>query len=145
MKSNQEFFQLYQSVNGTTVLIIDRNTKDIIGWLEQFINDARIHGVDISLFRICHREPKDSTVPLNDWIKQNNLGGKIDGGRLYIFKQKPAKWLFVNDVDVKIIATNSYIPVNDYITSHWINSHPCVCYISDITPTKSRNKQIAVL
>ena len=145
LKSNEDFFQLYQSVRGTTVLIIDRNTKDLVGWLEKFITDAEHFGVDTSLFRVCHREPKDSSIPLNEWIRQRNLGGKIEGGRLYIFKQKPAKWLFANGIDVKIIATNSYTPINDFITSHWINTHPCVCYISDIKPTKSRNKQIAIL
>jgi len=145
IKTNTEFLQLYKTIDDITVIILDRNTKNTIEWLEAFINDAKSLDIDTSEFRICFREPKDSEVPLNDWIKKNNLGGSVDNGKLFIFKQKPAKWLFNNNVDVKIIATNNYTPINEPQTLHWTQSHPCVCYISSIEPTNPRNKQIAPL
>jgi hypothetical protein len=145
MRSNKEFLQLYNTIDGVAAIILDRNIENMIGWLNQFIHDATDMGIDTSKFRVCHREPKDSKTPINEWIKANHLGGKIDKGQLFIFKHKPAKWLFSNDVDVKIVGTNSYIPVSETSALWWMQSHPCVCYISDIKPTKTRNRAIAHL
>lgn len=145
LKTNREFLQLYQTVDGVAAIVLDRNTKDVVSWLQKFVDDARDLEVDTGLFRVCFREPKDSSTNLNEWIAENNLGGKLEGARLYIFRHAPAKWLFKNDVDVKIVATNSYTPVNNTTTMHWTQSHHCVCHITDIKPTKTRNRQIANL
>lgn len=145
VKHNNQFFELYKSLNRVSVIIVDRNTKDIISWLDQFIADADSNMVSRKDIRICFRESKESRIPLNDWIKENDLGGKIDSGKIFIFKQKPAKWVFSNDVTVDIVATNSFTPINEPTTRMWIDSHPCVLFISEIKPTTSRNKQIANL
>lgn len=145
LKSNQEFLQLYRSIGGPAAFILDRNTENLIDWLDKFISDAKELGIDTQDFKVCHREAKDSSIPLNDWIKDNGLGGSVKDGKLFIFKQKPSKWLFSNGTDVKIVGTNSYTPVNETSTMWWMQSHPCVCYVSNITPTKSRNRQIAHL
>jgi hypothetical protein len=145
MKSNKEFFQLYQEVDSLTAIIIDRNTKDVLHWLTQFLKAAKDAGVNTDEFRVCYRESKNNKIMLNDWIKENNLGGSVESGKLFIFLQKPAKWIFSKKVDIKIIGTNSYSSVTDMPTAAWMVSHPCVCYISNIRPTKIRNKQIASL
>jgi hypothetical protein len=145
VKHNNQFFELYKSLNRVSVIIVDRNTKDIISWLDQFIADADSNMVSRKDIRVCFRESKESRVPLNDWIKDNDLGGKIDSGKIFIFKQKPAKWVFSSDVNVDIVATNSFTPINEPTTRMWIDSHPCVLFISEIKPTTSRNKQIANL
>jgi hypothetical protein len=145
LKSNREFLQLYKTVGGPAAIILDRNTENLIDWLDKFISDAKELDIDTQDFKVCHREAKDSRIPLNDWIKENGLGGGVKDGKLFIFKQKPAKWLFSYGADVKIIGTNSYTPINETSTMWWMQSHPCVCYISDIKPTKTRNRQIAHL
>jgi len=142
MKTNNEFLQLYKSVGEHTVIILDRNTENIIDWLEQFLASAKELDIDTNDFRVCHRESKDGNTQFNNWIKENNLGGDITTGKLFIFKQKPAKWVFTKNIDVKIIGTNSYTPVNEPSTLWWIQSHPCVCYIGEIKPTKTRNRKI---
>jgi hypothetical protein len=145
LKTNREFLQLYKSIDGIAAIILDRNTENMLEWLQQFILDAVDIGVDTSLFRVCYREPSDSKIPFNSWIKDNGLGGKVDGGKLFFFRHKPAKWLFRDNVDVKLVATNSFTPVHELTTTWWLQSHPCVCYITDIKPTKTRNKRIAHL
>lgn len=145
VKTNIEFLQLYHAVDGVAAIVLDRNTQDIIRWLDLFLADAKQQGISTDSIRVCFREPKDSKIPLNEWIRANNLGGKVENAKLLIFRHGPSKWLFANKVDVKIIGTNSYTPVNHPTAMHWIQSHPCVCYISDIKPTKTRNKQIAHL
>lgn len=145
VRTNAEFLQLYRAVDGVATVVLDRNTQDIIGWLEKFVSDAKQQGINTDDIRVCFREPKDSNIPLNEWIRKNNLGGKVDNAKLLIFRHSPSKWLFTNEVDVKLVGTNSYTPVNNVTANYWMQSHPCVCYISDIKPTKIRNKQIANL
>lgn len=145
LRTNREFLELFQMINGRAAIILDRNTDNIIEWLEKFLNDAKHVGIDTSTIKVCFREPKDSPIPLNDWIKKNNLGGKVDQGRLFIFRQKPPKWIFANSFDIKIIGTNNFTPINDQSTLRWTQYHPCVCYISEIKPTKTRNKKIVNL
>jgi len=145
LKSNKEFLQLYKSIGGPAAIILDRNTENLIAWLDKFINDAKELEINTNEFKVCHRESKDSRIPLNNWIKENGLGGSVKNGKLFIFKQKPAKWLFSDSTDVKIIGTNSFTPINEMSTMLWTQSHPCVCYISAIKPTKTRNRKIAYL
>lgn len=142
VKDNTQFFNLYKSVNGISVIVIDRATGNIFKWLKNFIVDADINGISRNDIRVCFREKKDSNIPLNDWIKENGLGGEINSGKLFIFKHKPAKWIFSNNIDVKVIATNNIIGTSEPVTNFWLQSHPCVLCISDIKPTTIRNKKI---
>jgi hypothetical protein len=145
LKSNIEFLQLYNSIDGAVAVILDRTTENILEWLKTFVHDAKTLNIDTSLFRVCYREPGNSQLPFNQWVKENGLGGPIAGGRLFFFKLKAAKWLINGDVDVKVIATNNIIPTTDLNSKWLLTSHPCVCFISDIEPTNSRNKRIADL
>lgn len=142
IKSNRDFFSLHKSLDSVTCVLLDRNTQNIIEWLESFVKDAELSGISRADIRVCFRENKDSTVPLNDWVRENNLGGPVDGAKILIFKHKPAKWLFTNDVDVKVIVTNSYTPVNDALVAAWLDSHYCRCYLGEIKPTVLRTQKI---
>ena len=145
VKNNSQFFELHKNLNGVSAIIIDRNTKDLIKWLDQFVSDADASMISRRDIRVCFREPKDSNIPLNSWIKNEELRGPVDGGRIFIFKHKPAKWIFSNNIDVKIVATNSFIPPSEYSVKAWVEWHPCVLFISDIEPTELRNKKIVNL
>lgn len=142
IKSNRDFFSLHKSLKGVTCVLLDRNTQNIIEWLESFVKDAENSGISRTDIRVCFRENKDSSVPLNDWVRENNLGGPVDGAKILIFKHKPAKWLFTNDIDVKVIVTNSYTPVNDALVAAWLDSHHCRCYLGEIKPTVLRTQKI---
>jgi len=142
IKSNKNFFTLHKSINGVTCIVLDRNTQNVIEWLDTFVKDAEISGISRTDIRVCFRENKDSKTPLNDWVRENSLGGPVEGAKILIFKHKPAKWLFANNVDVKIIVTNSYTPVNDSIVTAWLDSHHCRCYLGEIKPTVLRTQKI---
>jgi hypothetical protein len=145
LKENSKFFELYKSVGGKAAVILDKNTKDLFGWLKRFVSDAEIAGCKNDI-KICFRETVDDDSQINRWIKENQLGGKVDQGNLYIFLQKPPKWLFKNKIDVKIIGTNCYVPpLSDSITSTWIFHHPCLCYLGEVKPTVIRNFKIVNL
>ena len=145
MKSNRDFFDLYKQVDGIVCVLIDRNTQDSIEWLQKFVESADIAGIPRSDIRVCFRDPTEKKSQLNAWIKDNNLGGKVQEGKILIFFHKPPKWLFKDNIDVKIVVTNSYTPINEPTSSVWLDTHHCVCYLSDIKPTPTRKQKIVSL
>lgn len=140
-----EFFNLYKTLDGITVIILDRNTEDVIGWLEKFVNNADYAGIPRSIIKVCFRESENKNSKLNTWIKDNYVGGTVKDGKILIFQHKPPKWIFKEDHDIKIIATNSFTPAIDPITVSWLFSHHCVCYLGDIVPTMTKDKIIVKL
>jgi hypothetical protein len=145
LKSNYDFFEIFSEIDSTSVVILDRNTKDVLSWLKRFVEEADDFGISRNDIKVCFRESCDAQSGLNTWIKENHLGGKVDQGKILIFSHKPAKWLFKNNIDVKIIAVNSFTPVNEPLCQSWLDSHPCVFYIGDIKPTAPRMKKIVDL
>lgn len=142
LKENKSFFDLHKKVGGRSAILLDRNTKDILQWLDSFVQDAKFAGCKDEI-KVCFRESGENNSMVNSWIKENNLGGKVEQGKIYIFLQKPPKWLFKDKIDVKIIGTNSYVPpLSDSTTAAWLYGHPCLCYLGDIKPTVIRNFKI---
>lgn len=142
LKEFHKFFELYKSAGGTACIIVDRNTKDVVSWLEKFVNEAEKMNCKKDI-KICFRDPNDGSSKLNSWIKENNLGGKVEQGKIFVFLQKPHKWLFKNKIDVKIIGTNCYVPpLSDTVTASWLFNHPCLCYLGEVKPTVIRNHKI---
>lgn len=144
MPDVDSFFELYKDTGGIACVLLDRNTKDIVEWLEKFVETADRHYAR-NLIKVCFRDEADKSSNLNSWIKDRGLGGKVDEGKILVFNHKPPKWLFTKSVDVKIIVTNSYTPHSEPISTSWLSSHPCVCYVGDIKPTPPRNKKIVSL
>lgn len=145
LQSNQYFFEIFLKIGGTGVIVLDRNTKNIIAWMEQFVTDAEAAGISREDVKVCFRDSGDTQSGLNHWIKENKLGGQIGQAKLLIFLHKPAKWLFKDRIDVKIVAVNSFIPINEPLTQSWLESHYCVFYLGNIKPTAPRMKQIVNL
>jgi len=144
IKTNKELFSLYNSITGKLVVVLDR-TGNTLSWLDHFVNDAEAAGVPRSDIRVCFRESKNSDTGINGWIKHNNVGGKVEDGKILIFEYKPAKWLFKNVEDVKMLVTNNLYPPTSQITKDWFESHPCVIYLGDIKPSEKRGQQIVEL
>ena len=95
--------------------------------------------------KVCFRDSSQSTSQLNAWIKENELGGKVQEGKIFIFNHKPAKWLFKNDISVKIIVTNNLYPDTVISVREWIKSHPCVFYVGNIKPSLQKEINIVDL
>ncbi len=144
IKSNQDLFNIYQSITGKMAVILDR-TSDTLSWLKNFVVSAETAGIDRNDIRVCFREGKDSNTGLNEWIKLAGVGGKVEDGKIFIFEHKPAKWLFKDSQDVKLIVTNNLYPHTSQVTKDWLESHPCVIYLGDIKPSEERGKKIVEL
>ena len=145
LKCNQDFFNLYKEVDGATCILIDRNTQDIVAWLEKFVSSADAAGILRSDIKVCFRDPVERKSKLNEWIKENNLGGTVSSGKILIFLHKPPKWLFKDAIDVKMLVTNNIYPPTNIMAKDWFNSHPFVVYLGETKPTKQRGQNIVEL
>jgi hypothetical protein len=144
VKHNQDFFSIYKTITGKICIILDR-TGNTLAWLQQFVVDADHAGIDRDEIKVCFRENKDNNSGVNDWIKAAGVGGKVETGRILIFEYKPAKWLFKQMDDVKMLVTNNLYPPANQLAKDWFTAHPCVIYLGDIKPVEQRGQRIVEL
>jgi hypothetical protein len=144
IKNNTEFLNLCNSITGRVCIILDR-TSNTVDWLTHFVNDADTAGINRAEIKVCFRDSKEQNTGINDWIKDNGVGGKVETGRILIFESKPAKWLFKEQTCVTMLVTNNLYPATNQITRDWLESHPLVIYLGDIKPSLQRGQTIVEL
>jgi hypothetical protein len=144
IKNNADFLSLCNSITGRVCIVLDR-TSNTLDWLTQFINDADAAGIDRNEIKVCFRDSKEQNTGINEWIKANGVGGKVETGRILIFEFKPAKWLFKEQESVKLLVSNNLYPSTNQLTKDWVGSHPCVIYLGDIKPSEQRGQKIVEL
>ena len=144
IESPREFLNLISGLSGKIVMVLDRAHNNF-NWLKEFTDLAEGIGFTSDEIKICFRADKDQNQELNEWIKDRGYGGKVDDGKILIFNHKPAKWVFKNINDVKIVVTNNLYPPTDSVTKDWFANHPCLIYLGDIKPSKSKDRKIAKL
>lgn len=135
IKDLADFIKLGYSVDGRIAVILDR-TGDVNSWLYTLSDTIDNCGFNRNDFRVCFRANKhEDGGSFNEWVREQGFGGKIDGAKFLIFNQKPAKWLFKDEKDVTILASNSLFAVGTSMMRNLFKNHPCVVYIGDIAPT----------
>jgi hypothetical protein len=144
IESPRRFLQLLKTLSGKVVMVLDRAHNNF-RWIKEFTDVAENIGFTSDEIKICFRADKDQNQELNQWVKDRNYGGKVDDGKILIFSHKPAKWIFKNVNDVKIVATNNLYPPTDSVTKDWFSNHPCLIYLGEIKPSKSKDRKIAKL
>ena len=144
VKHNQDLFSIYKTITGKICIILDR-TSNTLSWLQQFVADADQAGITRDEIKVCFRENKENNSGVNEWIKAAGVGGKVETGRILIFEYKPAKWLFKQSEDVKMLVTNNLYPPTNQLAKDWFTAHPCVIYLGDIKPSEQRGQKIVEL
>ena len=146
IQHNKTFFEIYKELKTGCVCIVLDRASDTHLWIRDFVLESTAAGIDRSDIKVCFRESDLSkSKNFNDWVKESGLGGSVDTGRIFIFENKPAKWLFTKNIDVKIIVTNNLYPNTHTMTQQWIENHPCVLHVGDIRPSQKRNLKIVEL
>lgn len=138
------FFTVHKAVQGITVIILDRS-DDVIEWMTDFLACADANHIDRNDIKVCFRDDAQCDSGLNAWIKHNSVGGKISEGKIFLFRQKPAKWLFADHTHIKIAATNSLFPIMSAVTQKWLDSHYCLMYLGNIKAAHAKEKNIVQL
>jgi hypothetical protein len=143
IKDLAKFFGIFKTLETKCCIIMDR-TEDRKAWIERFVSAAETSMVQRSLIKVCFRE-KAADDPFNVWIKDQGIGGKTEQGKIFIFEQKPAKWVFRHIKEFKIIATTSINSPMNLITRDWLSAHPLAFYLTDIKPTQKGQREIVEL
>lgn len=144
ISETSKFFEIYKKVNGPICLLVSEDSN-LQTWLESFIAIAKDNGIDDKEIKICFRSKNSENPKFNLWVKENGYGGDISTAKLLIFKNKPAKWLFKDPTNVKIIVINKPFPPSSALAQAWIDSHSCVLYLGDVKPSTQRNNNIVEL
>lgn len=144
LKSLDQFFEIYKDVGGPVAVVLNKGdtAKD---WVKQFCYEAEKNGIFSGDIRVCFRMDKNEDQGFNQWVKDSGYGGKVEGGQIFIFQNKPPKWLFSENKNVKIVLTNSLYPVPSATTQAWMDTHTCVCFVGDIKAAYVKEKKIVEL
>lgn len=144
IKETEDFLSLTKRISGRIAIVLDR-TSDEESWVRNFAQATKNIGFDSQQIRICFRKHKDEGSDFNRWVSENGFGGKVEGGKIFIFSHKPAKWLFTDDKPVTMLVTNNLYPATNLIAKDWFNSHPCVIYLGNIRPSELKEQYIVEL
>lgn len=144
LKDIEKFFETAEKIQGKICVLIDRASERDT-WLKNFVKISEKFPSERQNMKVCFRDDKETKGNFNQWIKDMGLGGAVGDAKYLIFENKPAKWLFRDKVDVKIIVTNNlYINSNPWVND-WMAGHPCVIYLSDVKPTLKKVQTIGCL
>lgn len=147
IKDLNKYFELIQQIKDSRskiVIIID-TPSEAFQWLRNFSEQAEKWHIPNKHIKVCFREDKDHNYGLNDWIKIKGYGGKVEEGKIYIFLQKPAKWLFSEINNVKIVTTTGLYPALNPTMRDLCNNHSCVIFLGNIKPSEKRDQKIVEL
>lgn len=139
VKSVENFIKLGYEVKGKVVLLLDR-ASDALSYMQELSEVIDTNKFDRNDFRVCFRTNNKDDPEFNNWVRDNKFGGKIEGAKFLIFQHKPAKWLFKQQNDVIIVATNNLMPSTYGLTRDMLEHHPLVFYVGDIEPSKGRKE-----
>lgn len=135
-KDLSNVFEILKSLPTAKVAVLVDRTSETLNFVKDFVKIAEIANFPKNDIRVCFRltAEEDKDLKFNQWIKENQINGPVNSGKIYIFRHKPAKWLFAGEENVKIIVTNGLFTNTNISISHWIDSHPCVIFVGEQKP-----------
>ena len=133
-------FEVGERITGCVAIVLSRssNESELKAILADIMQSAKNVGVNPNAVKACFRKDSKHNEGFNSWLAQNNLTGPVKEGKYFIFDSKPAKWLFKEEIDVSIIATNTVYMHGNALTNNWFQTHPCVLYVTTGEPVKEQ-------
>ena len=142
--NTRELFEMCLDIEGKIAIIMDRS-QDGLDWIEQITSSAEAAGYKNTDIKVGFRTRANDESNFNEWVANKGYGGKMLDGKIYIFNHKPPKWLFKDNISVKMLITNALIPASTRLTREWISSHPCVVFANEFEPTPYSEVEIGKL
>ena len=140
-KDHNGLFEIIDQLDYHIAVLVTNDNPEY-SWIKNFINGMIDYGIDPESIKMCYRKNKHDDFGFNEWIRENNLGGRVQEGKIFIFNNKPPKWLFNNEISVKLIITDALYPPMNRLTNHWLNGHPLVIYAGEARPSAHRGIDI---
>ena len=128
------------------VIFLDR-TSDISEWTSSFVESLKTRNLPQDMVRVCFRFKNDDIhgKEFNTWVKENNLGGEVSTGKIFICQHKPPKWMLKDDFRPKIMISNTLYPHTSTTTNSMLNSHHTIFYVGNIRPSLRKDTSIVEL
>lgn len=131
MAEMDRFLLLCHHLQGKICIVLDR-ASNVFSWMLEFIEAVKHSPISIDEVKFCSSMKRGN--PLGDLIGDYGLSKNVKDGKIIINVYKPTKWL-INDMDnVMLLATNNLYPSTSGMTRDWLESHPCVIYLSEYSP-----------
>jgi len=129
------------------VLIFLDRTTDVVDYAKKFVEAGINAGIPNEYFRILFRFKNDEEQGqrFNEWIKENNLGGEVETGKIFICQHKPPKWMIKSNLQPSLLISNTLNPHTNTSTISMINQHHTVFYVGNIRPTVSKETEVVHL
>ena len=140
----KELFEIISNIEGKIAIIMDRS-QDNLEWIKQITESAENAGFTNKDIKVAFRLKNNDDTGFNEWVAEKGYGGKISEGKIYIFNHKPPKWLFKDEISVKMLITNALMPAPTKLTREWIAGHPCVIFVHEFEPTPYNEIEIGKL
>ena len=131
--SAEKFIKTIADTQGKICVILNFSSKSY-QWLENFVITYRRYAKNPRDIKICHRESNREHSELNQWIKDNDLGGSVKDGRVLVFLNIPGKWIFKENIDISMIVVRSEYYPNNTVVNNWHDSHPCTVILGHEKP-----------
>ena len=140
----KELFEIISNIEGKIAIIMDRS-QDNLEWIKKITESAEKAGFTNQDIKVAFRVRSNDDSGFNEWVADKGYGGKISEGKIYIFNHKPPKWLFKDQISVKMLITNALMPAPTKLTREWIAGHPCVIFVHEFEPTPYNEIEIGKL
>ena len=138
---------LIDNIDFWPVMIILDRSGDVIDWTHNLVAEYKKQNLSTSHIKVCFRFKNDNqkNKDFNSWVKDNNLGGEMKSGKVFICQHKPPKWMLDDKFDAKIIISNTLYPHTNSAATSIIQSHHTVLYVGNIRPSPYKEKKIVEL
>jgi len=128
------------------VIVLDRQSN-VQEFIEEMIDNLTKQCYNIDNIRVCFRgaNNNDEGKEFNKWIKMKGIGGKIETGKIFIFKHTVAKWAKKSDFVPQLMVSNSIYEPTNVSTRNFLKSCHARITVSDVVPTTRKEDKIAKL
>jgi len=128
------------------VIVLDRQSN-VQDFIEELIDNLNKKCYNTNNIRVCFRGANNNIdgKEFNNWIKMKGLGGKIDTGKIFIFKHQVAKWAKKFDFAPQLMVSNSIYEFTSISTRNFLKSCHATITVSDTPPTTRKENNIVNL
>lgn len=128
------------------VIVLDRQSN-VQSFIEELIDNLKKQCYNIDNIRVCFRGANDNIEgkEFNKWIKMKGIGGKIESGKLFIFKHTVAKWAKNLDFSPQLMVSNCIYEPTNISTRNFLKSCHATITVSDTVPAMRKENKIVKL
>lgn len=125
------------------VIVLDRQSN-VTEFISNLIDSLEKKCYNTNKIRVCFRGANNTQEgkEFNNWIKMNNLGGKVIDGNIFIFKHTIAKWAKKIENAPQLAISNFIYEPTNVSTRNFLKSCHATITVSETPPTTRKENTI---